>query len=42
MGLIGCFDIKPVDHEDPLPMIFDVLVKPLEDLTVRIELLDGW
>ncbi|KAL8824683.1 MAG: hypothetical protein Q9191_004888 [Dirinaria sp. TL-2023a] len=42
VGLIGCFNIKPVDHENPLPMIFDVLAKPQEDLTVRIEALDGW
>lgn len=42
VGLIGCFNIKPVHHEDPLPMIFDVLAKPQEDLTVRIEALDGW
>ena len=41
-GLIGCFNIKPGDHEDPLPMIFDVLAKPQEDLMVRIEALDGW
>ena len=42
VGLVGCFDIKPADHQSPLPVRHDILVRPMEDLMVRMEALEGW